>query len=56
MDFNLIHDHGKLCVNKQVQTAIGILLVFAGLAIVVPILAHSTWHLYRKVEEQAASG
>jgi uncharacterized membrane protein len=31
--------------------AIGFLLVFAGLAVVVPVLAHSTWHLYRKVVE-----
>jgi uncharacterized membrane protein len=29
----------------------GFLLVFAGLAVVVPVLAHSTWHLYRKVVE-----
>jgi len=36
--------------------AIGFLLVFAGLAVVVPVLAHSTWHLYRKVVEPAASG
>ncbi len=31
--------------------AIGFLLMFAGLAVVVPVLAHSTWHLYRKVVE-----
>jgi uncharacterized membrane protein len=36
--------------------AIGLLLAFAGLAVVVPVLAHSTWHLYRKVVEPAASG
>jgi len=30
--------------------------MFAGLAVVVPVLAHSTWHLYRKVVEPAASG
>jgi len=36
--------------------AIGFLLTFAGLAVVVPVLAHSTWHLYRKVVEPAASG
>ena len=34
--------------------AVGFLLVFAGLAVVVPVLAHSTWHLYRKVVEPAA--
>jgi len=34
--------------------AIGFLLVFAGLAVVVPVLAHSTWHLYRKVVEPAS--
>jgi uncharacterized membrane protein len=32
----------------------GFLLVFADLAVVVPVLAHSTWHLYRKVVELAA--
>ena len=31
--------------------AIGFLLFFAGLAVVVPVLAHSTWHLYRKAVE-----
>ena len=36
--------------------AIGFLLMFAGLAVVVPVLAHSAWHLYRKVVEPAASG
>ena len=33
--------------------AIGFLLMFAGLAVVVPVLAHATWHLYRKVVEPA---
>ena len=33
--------------------AVGFLLVFAGLAVVVPVLAHSTWHLYRKVVDHA---
>jgi uncharacterized membrane protein len=36
--------------------AIGFLSAFAGLAVVVPVLAHSTWHLYRKVVEPVASG
>lgn len=31
--------------------AIGFLLFFFGLAIVVPVLGHSTWHLYRKLVE-----
>jgi len=31
--------------------AIGFLLLFVGLAVAVPILAHSSWHLYRKVVE-----
>jgi uncharacterized membrane protein len=35
--------------------ALGFLLAFAGLAVVVPVLAHSTWHLYRKVVEPAAA-
>jgi len=25
--------------------------LFVGLAVVLPVLAHSTWHLYRKVVE-----
>jgi uncharacterized membrane protein len=25
---------------------------FAGLAVVVPVLGHATWHLYRKVVER----
>ena len=33
--------------------AIDFLLMFAGLAVVVPVLAHATWHLYRKVVEPA---
>ena len=31
----------------------GSLPLFAGLAVVLPILGHSTWHLYRKVVEPA---
>jgi uncharacterized membrane protein len=31
--------------------AMGFVLVFVGLAITVPVLAHSTWHLYRKIVE-----
>ena len=34
--------------------AIGFLLLFIGLAVAVPILGHSTWHLYRKVVDHAA--
>jgi hypothetical protein len=34
--------------------AIGFLLMFVGLAVAVPILAHSSWHLYRKVVDHAA--
>lgn len=37
-----------------VSLAAGILLLFAGLAVVVPVLAHATWHLYRKVVKPAA--
>ena len=32
-----------------VSLACGILLLFAGLAVVMPVLAHATWHLYRSV-------
>jgi uncharacterized membrane protein len=31
--------------------ALGFAAVFAGLAVVVPVLAHATWHLYRKLIE-----
>lgn len=31
--------------------ALGTLLLFAGLALVIPILGHATWHLYRKAVE-----
>jgi uncharacterized membrane protein len=34
--------------------AIGFLLLFVGLAIAIPILAHSSWHLYRRVVDHAA--
>jgi uncharacterized membrane protein len=34
--------------------AIGFLLLFVGLAVAVPVLAHSSWHLYRKLVEPAA--
>jgi uncharacterized membrane protein len=34
---------------------VGSLPVFAGLAIVLPILGHSTWHIYRKVVEPSPS-
>jgi len=30
---------------------VGILPVFMGLAIVLLVLGHSTWHLYRKIVE-----
>jgi len=33
---------------------VGSIPLFAGLAIVVPILGHATWHLYRKVIEPSA--
>jgi uncharacterized membrane protein len=34
-----------------VTLVIGSLPFFVGLALVLPVLAHSTWHLYRKVVE-----
>lgn len=33
--------------------AAGFLLLFVGLAVTVPVLAHSSWHLYRKVVDHA---
>jgi uncharacterized membrane protein len=36
--------------------AIGFLLLFIGLAVAMPILGHSTWHLYRRVVEWAPAG
>jgi uncharacterized membrane protein len=37
-----------------VALIIGSLPVFAGLAVVLPILGHATWHVYRKVVEPPA--
>ena len=36
-----------------VLLVIGSIPLFAGLAVVMPILGHATWHLYRKVIEPA---
>ncbi|MER8919445.1 DUF2189 domain-containing protein [Mesorhizobium sp. M0802] len=38
-----------------VALIIGSLPVFAGLAVVLPILGHATWHVYRKVVEPPSS-
>jgi uncharacterized membrane protein len=38
-----------------VLLVIGTLPFFLGLAVVVPVLGHATWHLYRKVIEPAAT-
>jgi uncharacterized membrane protein len=35
-----------------VGLAIGSLPVFLGLIVVMPVLGHATWHLYRKVVER----
>jgi len=34
---------------------LGSLPVFVGLAVVIPIFGHATWHLYRKVVEPASA-
>ena len=34
-----------------VLLAIGSLPLFVGLAVVLPVLGHATWHLYRKLVE-----
>jgi uncharacterized membrane protein len=34
-----------------VLLVIGSIPLFAGLAVVIPVLGHATWHLYRKVVE-----
>ena len=39
-----------------VTLVIGSLPFFFGLAVVLPVLAHSTWHLYRKVVEPEPQG
>jgi len=36
--------------------AIGFATLLVGLAIVLPVLGHGTWHLYRKVVEPASGG
>lgn len=33
---------------------IGSIPIFAGLAVVLPVLGHATWHLYRKLVEPPA--
>lgn len=38
-----------------VLLAAGFALFFAGLAIIIPVLGHATWHLYRKVVEPVAA-
>ena len=38
-----------------VLLALGSLPLFLGLTVVLPVLGHATWHLYRKVVEPAAS-
>src|SRR2546430_826049 len=52
------HAFGLLrCPSLDAIPALGVVLVigalpfFVGLAVVMPVLAHSTWHLYRKVVE-----
>ncbi|MGB5801043.1 MAG: DUF2189 domain-containing protein, partial [Mesorhizobium sp.] len=35
---------------------IGSIPLFAGLAVVIPILGHATWHLYRKLVEPEGGG
>jgi uncharacterized membrane protein len=37
-----------------VLLVLGTIPIFAGLALVFPILGHSTWHLYRKLVAPAA--
>ena len=39
-----------------VALALGSLPFFLGLAVVIPVLGHSTWHLYRKVVEPDHGG
>jgi uncharacterized membrane protein len=34
---------------------IGFATLFVGLAVIMPILGHATWHLYRRVVQPAAS-
>jgi uncharacterized membrane protein len=36
--------------------AVGFATLLVGLAVVVPVLGHATWHLYRKVVEPASGG
>lgn len=37
-----------------VSVAVGFLLLFVGLAVVMPVLAHASWHLYRRVVQNVA--
>ena len=39
------------CYTATILVATTLLIVLVGLAIVVPVLGHATWHLYRKLVE-----
>ena len=34
---------------------VGFLTLFIGLAVIMPVLGHATWHLYRKVVQPIAA-
>ena len=40
-----------ICVFVAALLLLGSLPLFLGLAVVLPVLGHATWHLYRKVVE-----
>ena len=46
--------HGRMGPDRRGLLIVGSLPVFAGLAVVLPILGHATWHLYRRVIEPPA--
>jgi len=48
-----IHAMGLWAALIVVFTGIGIATAFIGLAIVVPVLAHATWHAYRELVSQS---
>jgi hypothetical protein len=47
---------GAVGIDRRGDPSDGFLLLFVGLVVVVPILAHSSWHLNRKVVEPAGRG
>ena len=49
---NSHNSHGALGIDRRRSARLGFATLLVGLAIVVPVLGHATWHLYRRVVER----